>query len=252
MGRYRGVVNEYPANCPHPVTRPVMLQTWSDLAFLHWPYDPSRLERLLPPGIVPDTYEDKAWVGLIPFSMEHIRPPGFPRGIPWIGTFPETNVRTYVRGPDGRPGVWFSSLDITRLGAVLVSWLTYKIPYVWSQMSLTRAGDFRTYTSRRRWPGPRGASSELVLQIGDRIPQDELTGFDHFLTARWGLWADTTRGPRYAAVDHAPWPLHEATVHHLAEDLVAAAGFPPPSGLPHVRFSPGVDVAIGMPQPPTA
>ncbi len=243
-------MTEYPAQCPQPVDRPVMLQTWSDLVFLHWPYEPTHLESLLPPGVVPDTFDGKAWIGLIPFSMEHIRPPGFPRGIPWIGTFPETNVRTYVRGPDGRPGVWFCSLDITRLGAVLVSWLSYKIPYVWSKMTYSRAGDFRTYTTRRRWPGPRGASSELVVEVGERIADDDLTDFDHFLTARWGLWAVTKRGPRYAPVDHAPWPLHHAAVHHLTDELVTAAGFPLPVGPPHVRYSPGVDVRIGMPGPP--
>ena len=225
-----------------------MLQTWSDLTFLHWPYEPEALQRILPAGLEPDTFDGAAWVGLIPFSMEHIRPPGIPAGIPWIGTFPETNVRTYVRGPDGVPGVWFCSLDITRLGAVLVSWLTYKIPYVWSKMSYAAVGDFRSYRSARRWPGPRGARSEVVAQIGDRIGDADLTDLDHFLTARWGLWAQTKRGPRYAPVDHAPWVLHHATVHHLGEDLIRACGLPAPQGAPHVRYSPGVDVRIGIPR----
>ena len=243
-------MSDYPPACPEPVTRPVMLQTWSDLTFLHWPFEPSAVQAVLPQELEPDVFDGKAWVGLIPFYMEHIRPPGLPQGIPWIGTFPETNVRTYVRGPDGVPGVWFCSLDITRLGAVLVSWLSYKIPYVWSRMSYTPVGAFRSYRSVRRWPGPRGARSEVVAEVGDPIPAGDLTEFDHYLTARWGLWAQTKAGPRYAPVDHPPWPLYNAVVHHLDEDLVAAAGLPTPVGPPHVRYSPGVDVRIGAPRPP--
>jgi uncharacterized protein YqjF (DUF2071 family) len=227
-----------------------MQQTWSDLTFLHWPYDPADVAPLLPAGLEPDTFDEKAWVGLIPFFMRNIRPPGVPAAIPWIGTFPETNVRTYVRGPDGVPGVWFCSLDITRLGAVLVSWMTYRIPYVWSKMTYTAVGDFRSYRSVRRWPGPRGASSAVVAEVGERIPDEELTELDHFLTARWGLWAHTGRGPRYAPVDHDPWPLHRASLHHLDEDLTGAAGLPEPISGPHVRFSPGVDVRIGVPRRP--
>lgn len=32
--------------------------------------------------------------------------------LPWLREVPEVNVRTYVVGPGGRPGVWFFSLDI--------------------------------------------------------------------------------------------------------------------------------------------
>jgi uncharacterized protein YqjF (DUF2071 family) len=238
----------YPPVCPEPVARPVMLQTWSALTYLHWPYEPAAVQRILPDGLVPDTHDGTAWVGLIPFHMEHIRTPGLPRGIPWIGTFPETNVRTYVVGPDGVPGVWFCSLDITRLGAVLVSWATYRIPYMWSKMTYAPVGDFRSYRSRRRWPGPRRAGSEVVVEVGAEIPPTEQSELDHFLTARWGLWSQTKRGPRYAPVDHPTWPLHHAHLHHLRQDLIEAAGLPAPSGEPHLLYSPGVDVRIGVPR----
>jgi uncharacterized protein YqjF (DUF2071 family) len=60
----------------------------------------------------------------------------------------------------------------------------------------------------------------------------------------------TGGGPRYAPVDHPPWPLHHATAAYVAEQLTAAAGLPAPTGQPHVRFTPGVDVRIGKPRPP--
>ena len=79
------------------VHRPIMLQGWRDLTYLHWPYDPDVVQRFVPNGLRVDTFEGKAWVGLVAFQMERIRLPGLP-GVPYFGTFPETNVRTYVRG----------------------------------------------------------------------------------------------------------------------------------------------------------
>jgi hypothetical protein len=45
--------------------RPLMHHTWSSLSFLHWPYDPEILQRLLPPGLVADTHDGSGYVGLI-------------------------------------------------------------------------------------------------------------------------------------------------------------------------------------------
>lgn len=55
-------------------------------------------------------------VGIVLFRM-HVELPG-PK--PWhvVPPFPETNLRTYVLGPDGRPGIWFWSLDATSPSAV--------------------------------------------------------------------------------------------------------------------------------------
>ena len=77
---------------------------------------------------------------------------------PWFTSFPETNVRTYVVGPDGREGLWFFSLDAARLEPVLVARSTYALPYMWSAMRVERDGAAVRYRSRRRWPGPTPAA----------------------------------------------------------------------------------------------
>ena len=89
---------------PEALRRPLLLQDWNQLTFLHWSYDPSIVRRLLPQGLELDTFEGKAWVGLVPFLIERTRPLLVPP-VPWLSTFPETNVRTYVRGPGGGTGV---------------------------------------------------------------------------------------------------------------------------------------------------
>lgn len=231
-----------------------MVQSWNELSFLHWQFRPGDVARVLPPGLEPDIFEGAAWVGLVPFKMNNIRLPLSPP-LPWLSSFPETNVRTYVRGPDGVDGVFFLSLDITRLVTTVVARTSYRLPYVWSDMSIERGPDSIAYRSRRRWPATNllgdpvtSATSNVSIAIGEAIAPRELTEFDHYLTARWGLWTQLKRGLSYARVDHPAWPLHRARALRHDNTLFAAAGLPQPSGSPVVHYSPGVTVRIGVPR----
>lgn len=235
------MARSFSPSCPDPVRVAVMRQEWRDLAYVHWRYDPAVVQALLPPELTVDTYDGSAWVGLIPFSMRGI---GLPHGpaVPYLGSFPEINVRTYVIR-NGRPGVWFFSLDVNRFLPALVARVTYRLPYCWGRASHVVTDEQWTTKVRRRWPTSVDPI-EIVLRPGDPIEPDEL---DHFLTARWGLYSRTRRGVRYAAVDHEPWPLRAAELIRADSALVEAAGLPAPSGEPHVRCSPGVAVRIGRP-----
>ena len=237
----------YPPAPMESVHRPIMLQGWRDLTYLHWPYDPDVVQRYVPNGLRVDTFEGKAWVGLVAFQMERIRLPGLP-GVPYFGTFPETNVRTYVRGRDGRPGVWFDSLDVTRLLPVLVARITYRLPYVWSKMSIERQGDQVSYMARRLRPGRRGTASSFAILRGEPIAAPDVQPLEHFLTARWGLYTRLRDRLAFAPVDHPPWPLERASLEHLDDQLVRAAGYPESIGEPLVHYSNGVDVRIGLPR----
>ena len=182
-------------------------------------------------------------MGVTPFLLEDLRTPVGP-ALPWFTSFAETNVRTYVVGPDGRVGLWFFSLDAARLEPVLVARSTYALPYMWSEMAVERDGPVIRYRSRRRWPGPTPATSQITVEIGAPLRPQELGEFDHYLTARWQLY--TTLGPVLARsnVEHEPWPLHRAVVRGLDTDLVTAAGLPAPEGEPVVHWSPGVRTRI--------
>lgn len=240
------LTSEYLPKCPHTVARAAMLQRWDRLTFLHWSYHIDVVQDLLPSDLEVDPYDGRAWVGLVPFFME-VRFPGTPH-VPWLSRFPETNVRTYVRGPTGEPGVWFFSLDASRLAAVLTARLTYRVAYFWSEMSVSRSAQTIRYMTRRRWPGTGEARSEVTVEIGDRYRPDQLEEFDHYLTARWTLYGTWRRRLLMAHAEHPPWPLHQARVETYRDDLVAAAGLPPPTGDPVVHWSPGVDVRIGFPR----
>ena len=230
--------------CTAPVRFAVMKQQWRDLAYLHFPYDPADVARLLPAGLEVDTFDGVAWVGLIPFSMKGVGVPGLPP-VPYLGSFPEINVRTYVVR-NGIPGVWFFSLDVNRMLPALVARAAYRLPYCWGRASNTLHEDVLSTQVRRRWPH-RGADTEITVQVGEEI--SEQSEFEVFLTARWGLYSRSYgRGLMYAPVDHPRWSLYRAKIIGLNDTLVRAAGLPESVGPPHCMFSPGVPVRIGVPK----
>ncbi len=234
--------------CPNPVRWPTQLHRWEQLTFLHWAYEPAAVQALLPDGLEVETWNGLAWVALVPFHMTAYLPGG-PPPAPWLSYFPETNVRTYVTAPDGTTGVWFLSLDASRLAAVVAARAGFRLPYYWSKMTVVQTGPVLTYRSRRWWPGPRGASVSAAVEVGDRFAPHELGPFDHWLTGRWRLFADAGRGRlRYALADHPPWVLHRARLLHLEHDLFRAAGLPDPlTDEPVVHHAPGVPVRISLP-----
>lgn len=227
---------------------PLLTQSWLDLAFVHWAVPPSAVAPLLPPGVRPDTLHGVTYVGLVAFRMHRVGWFRLP-GVPYLGTFPETNVRLYSVDGYGRRGVVFRSLDASRLIPVAVARTVFRLPYLWARMSVRHDGDTVTYASSRRWPGPRGARARLRLRIGARLA--EPTELEHFLTARWGMHNAFLGRSVYLPNAHPRWPLHRAELLGLDEDVVAAAGVPGPLGAPDsVLYSPGVPVRFGRPQRP--
>ena len=63
------------------------------MTFLHWSFPPEEVDRLLPPGLLLDTFDDRAWVGLTLFEVHGFRAGPLPP-VPGLSSYPETNVRT--------------------------------------------------------------------------------------------------------------------------------------------------------------
>lgn len=223
-----------------------MSQQWRDLVFLHWRVPVAEVMALVPEGTRPDTFDGDAWVGLIPFRLLDAAPGRLP-GVPFLGSFAETNVRTYTVDSHGRRGVAFCSLDAQRLAVVLGARAVFGLPYMWARMSARRTGDELLYASRRLWPGPMGAGGSVRVRLAGPLPPDD--GLGDFLTARWGLHTRVAGRLRYVPNTHEPWPLHQAELLELDDSLVAAAGLPglvdrPPDS---VLASPGVRTRFGLP-----
>jgi len=224
---------------PQTLPRVAMMQTWRRLTFLHWRYDADVVRRMIPAGLALDTFDGAAWVGLIPFEIHNLI------GIPH---FPETNVRTYVIGPDGSRAVWFFSLDAARLLAVIGARAGYRLPYFWASMRVTSEGGRVRYRSRRHWPHNQHVTSDILVQPGALYQPDEIGELDHFFTARYRLYTRMGGQLGYAQIDHPAWPLARASLLELKQSLIEAAGFPPPTGTPLVHYAEELTVKIGAPR----
>lgn len=226
-------------------------QRWSDLLFVHWRLPPEMIAPLLPQQLTLDTWDGVAWVGLVPFYMSGVRPWWSP-AVPGISNFCETNLRTYVHLDGDAPGVWFLSLEAAKSLAVRIARRFWNLPYFKAEMHYRRDENRASYRSRRLWPEPAGAVTDIEAEIGELVQFDEQRPgcaipdtLEFFLAERYFLYSTDQRGRLFRGqVHHRPYPLREARISKLKESLLPAAGIETPEKHCHALFSDGVDVEI--------
>jgi uncharacterized protein YqjF (DUF2071 family) len=228
-----------------PVERRVFgYQRWSDLLFVHWRLSPERIASLLPAGLELDSWDGDAWLGLVPLHMSGVRPWWFP-ATPGLSEFHETNLRTYVT-LDGRPGVWFFSLDAANRFAVRVARRRWHLNYFYARMALERAGERITYRSRRvAGEFPAGMEATVYLPVGEPARRAAPGSLEHFLMERYVLFSRAPDGRLFSGrVSHPPYEFAPVRIERLQETLTAAAGIVVDGAPCHAVHSGGVSVAI--------
>ncbi len=212
--------------------------TWHDLLFAHWPVPIQELRARIPAPVTIDTFDGVAWIGVIPFHMSGV----CPKGLPDFGVgsrFAELNVRTYV-DLDGKPGVWFFSLDAaSRLAALVARWW-YRLAYRYARMDWHADGDWIHYRSvhqgtpvqrfvaRYRPCGPVFASKQGNLE--------------HWFTERYCLYTTDRRGAVLRAdIHHTPWPLQHAELCVEENTMLAGFGVDTTGQAPHLLFCKQLD-----------
>lgn len=238
------------AMSPRSIPLAVSTQSWRDVVFLHWPYDPADLEHLVPASTRLDVRDGTTWVGVVGLRLTGVRLGGRLR-MPYLGDFDELNVRLYTVGDDGRRSTVFLAMEAARLPVAAAARTLLRLPYAWSAVTRHRYGDVVGYDTARRLPGPAGAGIGFTLRIGDRHRADAV---EEFVTARWGLHTPWYGMPLYLPFAHEPWPLHRAELLDFVDGgLFAAAGVPPPQVAPtSVLYAPEVRPRSGPPLPAAA
>lgn len=221
-----------------------MVQRWRSLVFLHFACLPQEIQSLLPEGLEVDVFpdqtgEDMAWVGLVPFRMEGVRPRALPEFAP-LSDFPETNVRTYVRRRGENPGVWFFSLDAANAIACRIAQKFFALPYFWADMTVADASDRWVFQSRRR---SGSAYCHLDVRVGPDLAAPKPGSLEYFLVERYRLYSFRWGRLYEGEVRHQPYPLRSAEITHIDESLVKAAGVKE-HPFSHVVASTGVDVDV--------
>ncbi len=169
--------------------------------------------------------DGSTWVGLIAFQMSKSSFFGGP-SVPWLGNFPEVNVRLYSIDEQGRRGVVFLSLEASHLIPVLVARATFGLNYRWASMKLGQRDGTVAYRTRRH--GQPAAASHIIVRPGTDPTANAAFATDPvstFLTARWGFHETHFGRTTYSRNHHEPWPLQHAELLHLEDGLLATAGF---------------------------
>ncbi|MCB1277644.1 DUF2071 domain-containing protein [Prosthecobacter sp.] len=219
----------------------VMHQRWEQLAFLHWRWDAAEIQRTLPPGLHVDTFQGDAWIAIVPFYMRGIRPRFCPP-MPGISNFLEMNVRTYVHDEQGRPGVWFYSLDCNQPLAVWTARTFFHLPYQHARMAAPVVEGQIDYTCHRRG---EPVESRYRYQVSGETYVAEPGSLEFFLAERYLLFAQTPRGIRCGQVHHTPYPLADVKLDTWDVNPLLQAGFAAPQRPPdHLIGSPGVAVRV--------
>jgi uncharacterized protein len=192
---------------PVPAGRWVGAQTWEDLLFAHWPVPLESVRHRVPEELEIELHDGSAWVGIVPFRLTGLRLRGTV-ALPRVSSFLELNVRTYVRAADGKPGIWFFSLDASSPLAVRAARRLYKLPYFDARMSLERRDGWREYECVRSAEHGRVFSGRY-RPVG-KMFQAKPDSLEWFLTERYCLYASDRDRLFRAEVHHAQWPLQRA------------------------------------------
>ena len=222
-----------------PDRDPAGTQRWSELLFVHWTFPAEVVRKLVPKSLELDLWDGEAWVGMVPFRMEHIRSSWMPKraGLDFL----ETNVRTYVHHR-GQPGVYFLSLEASSWLAVRVARFAWGLPYWLAEMTSEKAGDRTKYASSR---SEGGAGVACEYSPGEHLGPSQVGTLEHFLLERYYLFLEKKGIVYRGHVSHVPYPAQRATLHAMKEDLLVAGGLPTHPTMPKtVHYASAVDVEV--------
>jgi uncharacterized protein YqjF (DUF2071 family) len=213
----------------------IMTQSWHDLLFAHWPVSARELRERVPHGLELDLFDNQAWLGVVPFRMTNVAPRGTP-ALPFVSSLNELNVRTYVTR-DGKPGVYFFSLDADSQLAVSIARSVFRLPYYLARITLNSRGDEILYWSRRTSDAAHAELEITYRPIGATFEAVPGT-LEYFLTERYCLYTLDDDFKAYRLdVHHPPWPLQPATAEIRVNTMADAAGIRLPTLRPLLHFA---------------
>lgn len=191
----------------YPTKRWKYYQEWNKALFFHYKIDVSILRELVPKDLEIDEINDSAWISLVAFTMEKIRPPFLPPFSP-ISNFDEINLRTYVT-KDGKPGVYFLSIEAGKLLSAIIAKSLSGLPYEKSIIS-------RTENSYQANHPQRNFSLLADFHVGMKMKHK--TDLDLFLTERYCLYLKENNFLFRYEIQHLPWKINQVELDFLNID----------------------------------
>ncbi len=237
------------AHRPWPIPRQpwVLRMHWHELLFMHWPIDSDAIRPYIPSALTIDTFDSTAWIGVVPFRMSGVAPRLIPP-LPFLSAFPELNVRTYVTA-EGKPGVWFFSLDAANPIAVEGARDFFHLNYYTARMRSESEGDTIHYHSTRIHRNAPPAALVVRYRPTGAVYYSKPGALDNWLTERYCLYAADRRGSVWRGdIHHAKWSLQPAEAEIERNTMTDQIHVNLPDTKPLLHFAQHQEVVAWLPQ----
>lgn len=185
-------------------------QEWNRALFFHWKVDAIALKQFIPDHLELDLFNNEAYISIVAFTMEQIRPRFLPALSP-ISNFDEINLRTYVVR-DGVAGVYFLNIEAGKILSVALSKMLSGLPYEHAEMSRNNLDNFQSIFHKK------GFSFNVTYDVGEVI--EDKTDLDDFLTERYSLFVDIGADLFRYDIHHIPWPLNKLKLYALETNYI--------------------------------
>lgn len=188
----------------YPSKKWMYYQEWNNALFFHYKIDKELLKNLVPENLEIDLINGEAWISVVAFTMEKIRPRFLP-SISFISDFGEINVRTYVTR-DNKPGVYFLSIEAEKLFSTLLAKSFSGLPYEKSNIQQTRNSYHANHPTKE-------FSLTADYHIGMKIKHKK--EIDLFLTERYCLYLNKGNDLFRYEIQHLPWKLNQLELEYF-------------------------------------
>src|SRR4051812_9048235 len=228
---------------------PVFYSDWVRVVFIHYEVDPGLLQRFIPFPL--DLRDGKAYVSLVAFTMEGLRPRWGGPLTAWtfapIATHELLNVRTYVRQGNETSIYFIAEWIPNRLSA----WLgprTFGLPYRHGRLEYDHFPERGTLDGTVT-AGANRLAYHAQIDPGLHFHPCAAGSLDEFLVERYTAFTSCGAQRRFFRIWHPPWLQTEIDVR-ITDDSLLASSFPWFQGarLVGAHYAPAVErVWMGRP-----
>ena len=221
--------------------------SWEDVVFLHFIVAPQLLRRRLPDSLRLDRPLGEAWITLTAMRSRGPAPlpPRLLRGVP---SFAQVNLRTYVVGEDGEPGLFFLDQAVSS-GTMAAASRLFGLHQHGADVSVKRDGDAISVSLEQdcegdeHEPAPFGEHAHLSLRVRVAGPTLRATHdpIGRALLERYVGYDGLP--PRKTRVEHAPWVVQSLDI----EEFESSGLLPEGARLAAAQYGTPRVVAVGIP-----
>ncbi|PWA07930.1 DUF2071 domain-containing protein [Pueribacillus theae] len=197
----------------------VMTQEWEHLLMIHWPVTASLLKKQIPEQLELDTFEKTAWISYVLFQVNDAKIRSLPK-IPYLHSFIELNVRTYVTYK-GKPGVYFFSLDANKRPIVFAAKIGALLPYRFADIAFHQENSGFCFKTKRKHSDRLKDNFESYYRSTSDPFFPSPHSLDYWLLERYCFWTTKGKWVFRGDIHHDKWKVTTAKAK-IVENTMAS------------------------------